>query len=559
MKKPILIIGGYGVFGGRIAMALAKKPHWDVIVTGRSLAKASRFCKNHGGRPLALDLNSNKLEKIIAAEAPFIIIDAAGPYQAYGADPYRIAKAAMACGAHYLDLSDDADFTKGIQQLAAPAQAAGVTLLSGVSSVPALSSAAVDELARGIGDIHVIESVILPGNRAPRGLSVMRAILLQVGRPMQLWRGGKDITVAGWSRPSPVGLEVPGSLPIKARNASFIGAPDLALFPQHYGARSVLFRAGLELKLMHGALTLLSWLAQRRLIGSPARLTRLLKWLADHLEGFGSDRGGMVVRVAGLTNDGRAVAHDWTLIAEAGDGPHIPTIAARILCQKLLAGEVAAGARPCLGEFTLQEAETALAELRTSTQKNSTDFDLIFAKALGRDFNKLPQPLRDLHCVIDARSWAGKADIQRGNNLLAKLIGTIMGFPPAGRAIPVAVTMERQSESEIWVRQFGSKKFRSRLSLCAPGGSGRIFERFGPLRFTIDLCLHKDQLAYPITGGSWLGIPLPRFALPKSETREYVDDQGRACFDVRISMPLAGHIVTYRGWLKAADGPLTGS
>jgi hypothetical protein len=41
--------------------------------------------------------------------------------------------------------------------------------------------------------------------------------------------------------------------------------------------------------------------------------------------------------------------------------------------------------------------------------------------------------------------------------------------------------------------------------------------------------------------------------LPRSDSFEHVDAQGRACFDVTTSLPLAGYIVTYRGWLVPDD------
>ena len=36
---------------------------------------------------------------------------------------------------------------------------------------------------------------------------------------------------------------------------------------------------------------------------------------------------------------------------------------------------------------------------------------------------------------------------------------------------------------------------------------------------------------------------------PKSQTAEFVDEDGRFRFDVAISVPLVGPVVRYRGWL----------
>jgi hypothetical protein len=295
LNRRILVLGGYGVFGARVAMGLVQDG-WDVVVAGRDIARATAQCAVHGGVPMALDMRAGDFAGRVAALAPFAVVDAVGPFQRYAG--YGTARAAIAAGAHYLDLSDDAGFTIGINALDGEAKAAGVVVLSGVSSVPALSSAAVVALAQGLTDIHSIASVILPGNRAPRGLSVIRAILAQAGRPLSLWREG-PVAARGWSQTTRISLILPGqSLP--ARACSLIGAPDLALFPMYFKARNVTFRAGLELGVMHHGLTLMSLPVRWGLLRSIMGLARPLQWAANLLKPFGTDQGGMRVRVAGI-------------------------------------------------------------------------------------------------------------------------------------------------------------------------------------------------------------------------------------------------------------------
>jgi NAD(P)-dependent dehydrogenase (short-subunit alcohol dehydrogenase family) len=40
----ILILGGYGTFGGRLAQLLADEARLTVVIAGRSRAKAEAFC-----------------------------------------------------------------------------------------------------------------------------------------------------------------------------------------------------------------------------------------------------------------------------------------------------------------------------------------------------------------------------------------------------------------------------------------------------------------------------------------------------------------------------------
>ena len=51
----IVILGGYGVFGGRLAKLLMRDGH-SVWIAGRSFLKAGRFTARYGGQPIQLVL-----------------------------------------------------------------------------------------------------------------------------------------------------------------------------------------------------------------------------------------------------------------------------------------------------------------------------------------------------------------------------------------------------------------------------------------------------------------------------------------------------------------------
>ncbi|TAG24073.1 MAG: DUF4166 domain-containing protein, partial [Rhodobacterales bacterium] len=481
MNDRILVIGGTGVFGSRLCKALAMVPGGEVIVAGRDLAAATLFANRIGARALQIDRADPA--PVINATQPFLVIDAAGPFQP---DPagYPVARAALLARAHYLDLSDDAAFTAGITTLDSLARDRGLVCLSGVSSVPALSAAAVRALIPGLTDIHLIDSVILPGNRAPRGLSVVQAILAQVGRPVPFWRAGCLGAVPGWSCPLRTDI---GHGP---RWASPIGAPDLALFPAAFQTRSVTFRAGLELPVMHLGLWALSFLVRLGLLRALTPLARPMRWLADLLRPFGTDQGGMRVRVLGTTATG-AEYREWTLLAEAGDGPEVPTLPARAAVAALRHGSLTPGARPCL-DLPLAAIEAEMTAHRITTRQDTHPFPPLFDQILP--LSTLPPALADLHTVLDRRIWTGHARVDRGQGVLARLAAWLLRFPPAAADVPVSVTMDRTGLAEVWTRAFGSHRFRSRLS--RPGQGGGLIERFGPLAFRIALQTDGASLTY---------------------------------------------------------------
>ncbi|WP_269580993.1 DUF4166 domain-containing protein [Roseibium sp. Sym1] len=175
--------------------------------------------------------------------------------------------------------------------------------------------------------------------------------------------------------------------------------------------------------------------------------------------------------------------------------------------------------------------------------------DALFRQALGPDFDALPEPVRALHRVQGRHVWSGEARVTRGSSFLARLLCGIFGFPPRAERTPVNVTIERCGDIEVWQRNFGGKRFETVLGLAGAPGSGVVQERFGLMAFDIFLERQDGGLAFPVGRSYLLNVPLPRRLLPVSETLEFADN-GRFRFDVKVSVPGAGMLVHYRGWLE---------
>src|SRR5436190_18442863 len=102
----VLIIGGYGTFGGRLVDLLAEEKRLTLSVGGRDLRTAEAFCAARAG--IAAKLEPARFDRTAGAAAlralaPDIVVDAAGPFQLYGDDPYATVRAALEAGAHWID------------------------------------------------------------------------------------------------------------------------------------------------------------------------------------------------------------------------------------------------------------------------------------------------------------------------------------------------------------------------------------------------------------------------------------------------------------------------
>ena len=354
----MLILGGYGVFGGRLAELLSDTAAFELVIAGRSMARAEAFCRGYRGvaavTPLALDRND--LAGRLGDLAPDIVIDASGPFQGYGQDPYAVAEACIAAGIPYLDFADSSDFVFGISQFDGAARRAGVFVLSGVSSFPVLTAAVLDALERGMV-VTDLAGGVAPSPHAGIGLNVMRAIASYAGAPVTLTRGGRIAEAHGLAESRRYTIAPPGKLPLRNLRFSLVDVPDLRVLPaEHAILKDIWMGAGPVPEGLHRMLNLLA--RARAAFGLPSLspLAPLFHRVLNLMR-FGEHRGGMFVHARGHRN-GEPAERSWHLLAEGDDGPYIPSMAAAAILRKHLAGQSPApGARPATGALTLGDYE----------------------------------------------------------------------------------------------------------------------------------------------------------------------------------------------------------
>ncbi len=364
-RYPIMVLGGYGVFGARICRLLVKDSKIRLIVVGRSAHRAEAFSRRLTANNPDADVSgvafnvATDLDQALETYQPKLVVHACGPFQGQG---YHVARLCIARSIHYLDLSDDRNFVTGFDQLNEAATARNVLAVSGVSSVPGLTSAVIESLRPDFARMRHIAIGITPGNRAPRGLAVVTAILSYAGKPIPRWQDGHWAEVAGWHDLQRRNIKGPAIGSLGDRWFGACDVPDLVLHPERYPElESVSFHAGLELLLLHFGLWGLSWPVRLGLIRNLIPAARVIHRAAALFEPFGTNRGGMFVVISGDGADGEPLKKAWQLIAGAGDGPWIPAIPVVILSKKLAYNTVkTCGAMPCCNLFTVADFEAEI-------------------------------------------------------------------------------------------------------------------------------------------------------------------------------------------------------
>jgi hypothetical protein len=530
-----LVLGGTGVFGGRLCRLLANDLRIDLTIGARDRARVEALAAELGVAGLVLDWRRD-LDRLLASRRFDVLVHVAGPFQ--GQD-YSVAEACIRHGIHYLDLSDDRAFVCGIDRLDAAAKAAGVLVCSGASTAPALTAAVLEQALNEGMAIDRVSFAIVPGNDAPRGRALVEAILAGAGKPIpdqpgrHVWGSLRRIAVPGLGR----------------RWAASCDLPEPALFRQRFGVAETYAGAGLELSILHLGLWLMAVPVRLGLLRSLEPAATPLAWIADRLRAVGTDKGGLRIDF-----EGAGGSRTWSLVAEGGDGPFVPATPAAALVRKLARGEISRrGAMPCIGLLSLAEieAEWVGASLRIASgwgEDGASFRPSLYRRVLGNAYGAMSDPGQRLH---DGRggTWSGHCSVEGPANLAGRIVARLFALPPVAADAPIEVDFVARGGRETWIRRVAGRTMRSEQYIGSRRPAGWIVERFGPFAFDLAVPVKDGRLELVMAGVHLGGIPLPRFCWPLVKAVETGDEKGRFRFDVEIGLPWIGRLVRYRGFL----------
>lgn len=358
MAFKVLVVGGYGNFGSIVCRHLGAMPDVDLAISGRDPHKLQRkveALQAASGKTCASwcgDAMGSGFQSALSSMGIELVIHTGGPFQGQS---YAVAESCIKAGVNYCDLSDCRTFVNGIAVLDARAKEAGVAILSGCSSVPTLSSAIIDQQRFRFQRIDSIEHGISSSAKMP-GLSTVEGVLAYAGKPIKQLREGQVHEVPGWQD-----LTLRKMPHLGTRLLANVDVPDMDIFAGRYGARTLSFKAGAGLKLGGVANALFAQVQKMGLIRDHAPWAARLHRLGTRFEKFGDGKSAMYIDVQGLGVEGQPLSMTAQLTARNDKGPEIPSCAAVALAVKMAQGYVPeSGARPCVGEITVDEYMSAI-------------------------------------------------------------------------------------------------------------------------------------------------------------------------------------------------------
>jgi saccharopine dehydrogenase-like NADP-dependent oxidoreductase len=226
VRDLVLIAGGYGEVGARLASHLARACPDRVVVAGRSLERARAAVAALGGRASARAVDVNdpaSIERALDGVATVVCC--------VEQDERRtLLRAAATRGLAYTDLTASSIWRAALA-LRGEAEASGARIVLGAGLVPGISSAMARAAADRVGPLESVETDLLLCAGDAFGPDSLSYLMRELAAPLVVTERGRERTVACFSEPRVVAFPDPVGARI-ARRAPFA---DQYFFPRSFG------------------------------------------------------------------------------------------------------------------------------------------------------------------------------------------------------------------------------------------------------------------------------------------------------------------------------------
>jgi saccharopine dehydrogenase-like NADP-dependent oxidoreductase len=180
MGSRVVVFGGTGFFGRYLVEDLLA--HTDATITVAS--RHTRDWFEHERRVVFAPCDVYAYETVRSlVDRHDLVIHCAGPFQYL---PLHPLSAAIELRRNYIDLSEGREFYRRVGALERQIDLARITVLTGISIVPALQMLLVEIVRPLLDTLTIIRTHLAPGTYRNRGPAMFHTMLMGVGTPFPL-------------------------------------------------------------------------------------------------------------------------------------------------------------------------------------------------------------------------------------------------------------------------------------------------------------------------------------------------------------------------------------
>ena len=236
-RKDILIVGGYGTVGRRIAADLAPDYPGRVVVAGRNLEKATRLGTDLGHRVRARRADVDDPASIAAAlDGVHVVVSCIDQREPY------LLQAAIDRGLAYTDITPHLMQRRPTSAMRAEAIRTGAHIVLGAGLAPGISNMLARLGADRIGPVESVMSNVLLSVGDVYGPASRSYIMEELAQRYAVLVNGRELP----ARPFVGAARVQFPAPLGSRTAYLFPFSDQVFFPETLGASSVATRLSLN-------------------------------------------------------------------------------------------------------------------------------------------------------------------------------------------------------------------------------------------------------------------------------------------------------------------------
>ncbi len=235
--NDVLIAGGYGTVGRRVAADLAPDYPCRVTVGGRSAEKAARFAAELGHEVRARRVDVGDAASVEAAlEGVGVVVSCIDQREPH------LLRAAIGRGLAYTDIAPHLVTRRPTEAMKAEAGRTGARIILGAGLAPGISSLLARLGVDRVGAVESVESNVLLSVGDTYGPASRSYLMEEIALNYSVRIEGPEVPMRPFA--GSAGINFPP--PLGERTAYMFPFSDQVFFPETLGARTALSRLALE-------------------------------------------------------------------------------------------------------------------------------------------------------------------------------------------------------------------------------------------------------------------------------------------------------------------------